>query len=257
MKLKNKKYTAFIIILFVLLVVFFLNLFRINNAAEVSRKVIDDNKKQLKAMEFATVETVEDAVAQAESVQDSASGNSPVNQAFKYQRLFENSIVVGDSITEGLKVYGYLTESQVFSKIGASVINGEDLFADAASIKPKNAFFSFGINDMGNYNGDAKAFVEDYRTLLLKFKKDSPKSKIFVNAIMPPTDDAIAAKPIIKDYKGFNKEMEKMCKKEGFTYIDSGDILRENPDLYSGDGIHVSAAFYPLWMDNMIKKAKN
>ena len=83
------------------------------------------------------------------------SANGQSNKA-RYMSKFKGSIVVGDSVTEGLSVYGWLSDDQVFSKIGSSVMTGDDLFSSAAGTYPSTAFFAFGMNDMGNYRGDEK-----------------------------------------------------------------------------------------------------
>ena len=46
-----------------------------------------------------------------------------------------------------------------------------------------------------------------------------------------------------------------MCGELGAEYIDNTEILRENPKLYAGDGIHVSPSYYPLWMARMAQAA--
>lgn len=41
----------------------------------------------------------------------------------------------------------------------------------------------------------------------------------------------------------------------GVTFIDSGFILRELPELYDADGIHPVSAFYPLWFNYLADMA--
>ena len=48
---------------------------------------------------------------------------------------------------------------------------GDDLFSSAANTYPKFAFMSFGMNDMGNYSGNADLFIEKYTKLIKEFKK--------------------------------------------------------------------------------------
>ena len=46
-----------------------------------------------------------------------------------------------------------------------------------------------------------------------------------------------------------------MCKSLNIEYIDNTSILYDNPDLYAGDGVHVTSAYYPIWIERMIKAA--
>ena len=183
------------------------------------------------------------------------SANGQSNKA-RYMSKFKGSIVVGDSVTEGLSVYGWLSDDQVFSKIGSSVMTGDDLFSSAAGTYPSTAFFAFGMNDMGNYRGDEKAFIKKYEARLKAFHKASPKTKICVCGISAPTDAAMAKNKSISNYKKFNSAIKKMCAKNKYVYIPTADILQKHPELYAGDGIHAQATYYPYWLDRMIEGAE-
>ena len=241
-----------LIILFLLLLVFLFNLFKYNRAVRISDAAIKKNRSEVEAMQKGIVTDVEKAVA----VLDDAAADSGTSstQAF-YKKKFRNGIVVGDSLTEGLSVYKWLSEEQVFSMIGGSVATGDDLFASAAKALPENAFFAFGMNDMGNYSGDEKAFIKDYGKRLSEFHKKSPDTNIYVCGLSTPKEDAIEKNSSLGKYKTFNKEIKKMCKKKGYKFIDIMDILPEHSDLYAGDGIHAQSEYYPYWLDLMIKEA--
>jgi lysophospholipase L1-like esterase len=129
------------------------------------------------------------------------------------------------------------------------------MFKSAAATYPRFAFFSFGMNDMGNYRGNAGSFIAKYEKLLKAFKKTSPKTRLFINGISTPSNDALGHNKSLKNYKKFNQALRKMCGDMNITYIDNSYILEENPKLYAGDGIHVNTGYYPLWLNNMILKA--
>ena len=60
---------------------------------------------------------------------------------------------------------------------------------------------------------------------------------------------------IPEKYTRFNRAIESLCRKSSYTYVDTTDIFRDHPNFYAGDGIHASTAYYPLWMDEMIRAA--
>jgi hypothetical protein len=259
-KIRNNKYltlfdwkTLAAVLLMCLLVVFAMNLLKTNKPADYSDSEIKENIALVESVQQASVDDVEAAVDQLEAVATGGPSSSSV-KAY-YMRKFRDCVVVGDSLTEGLSVYGWLPSSQVFSEIGASVIYGDSMFESAAKAKPKYAFFAFGMNDMGNYSGDAKKFTKRYGELIDRFHKLSPDTKIFVCSISTPTADAIKDNSSIGHYKEFNKAIKQMCKDKKIKYIDISQILVEHPDLYAGDGIHADTSYYPLWMDMMAKKA--
>ena len=53
----------------------------------------------------------------------------------------------------------------------------------------------------------------------------------------------------------YNEAIKDMCKSLNIEYIDNTSILYDNPDLYAGDGVHVTSAYYPIWIERMIKAA--
>ncbi|MFR7990357.1 MAG: GDSL-type esterase/lipase family protein [Anaerovoracaceae bacterium] len=252
----NKAYLLFILALLILVSLFFINFIRQNKAADYSSAKIKANVSAVATFDYSKVTTIEDQIKKLETTE--ARGTFDVTKRLttaQYRKIFSTSVILGDSITEGLVDYGYLGSDQVFCKIGASIINGEDLFNSAAQTYPKLAFLSFGMNDMGNYNGNADSFIKKYKELIQSFKKISPDTVILINSISTPSKSAISASPILSNYKKFNAALQEMCKDMGLTYIDNSYIIEEHPDFYAGDGIHVSSDYYPYWMNNMILKA--
>lgn len=199
--------------------------------------------------------TIDGIQAELDALGNSSNEDAAKSVKARYMQKFKGSVVVGDSLTEGLSVYGFLSDQQVFSKIGASVVYGDDMFDQAAGVKPRNAFFAFGMNDMGNFSGDADKFAARYEELITDFRKKSPKTKIYVCSISTPNREAIAGNSSIGHYKEFNKAIRKMCKRMKLPYIDTSAILPDHPELYAPDGIHADPSYYPMWLDMMREAA--
>ena len=172
----------------------------------------------------------------------------------EYKDRFGDNYIIGDSLTEGLIVYGWLTEEQVASKVGAS-IKAAELFTQAASKSPEKAFFAFGMNDMGNFSNDEDAFIAAYKERLESFHDGSPDSEIYVCSITTPTESAQAGNLNIREYAEFNEAIRAMCKEQNYTYIDITGILPNHPELYAGDGIHAASRYYPLWLERLFHAA--
>ena len=243
----------------ILAAIFLVDLARHNHDAAVKDEEIAENIQTISAFNFGSVVDVDALLteidneraalaAQLAAIEADEAENGP-----NYRRIFSGCAILGDSITEGLSVYGFLGEDIVFSGIGAGI--SSDRFLSVASIYPKCAFFSYGMNDMGNYGGDAQAFIADYEQCIKDFMAATPDTRVFINSISLPDDYAIANQPVLGNYRAFNSEIEAMCSRLGITYIDTTYILRNDPDLYAGDGIHVSSTYYPIWMNLMREKA--
>ncbi len=247
---KKRKVVAIIVAAF--LVFFLFNLLRGFGKAHVSDAEIAKNIQTIESLQQAEVATIEDAVSKldrASKIDESAS------KRIRYRRTFSKSIILGDSLTEGLTVYNWLTTAQVSAKVGGSIVYADEQFQTAAKTYPEFAFFAFGMNDMGNYGGDEKAFIKKYSQLLADFQATSPDTKICVCSISTPTEKAQSDNHSISYYKKFNEAIAKLCEDKGYTFIDIADILPSHPDLYAGDGIHADPTYYPIWMDRMIERA--
>ena len=244
-----------IIVLIVLICVcgvFIFNLFRSNKKADYAASVVKENIATVSDFNYSTVADIEKKIEEMEA---SESGSGTQQTGPDYRKIFRGSVVLGDSITEGLSAYGYLGADQVFCAIGGSVMNSADMFAQAAATYPKNAFMSYGMNDLGMYNGDEDLFIEQYRSLIEDFMKTSPNTKIFVNSISKPSDSKIESGGYFYKWEDYNKAIKKMCKELDVEYIDNTSILKEHPEFYAGDGVHVSTSYYPIWLEDMMDKA--
>ena len=255
-----KRYDTIALIRFVIaviaavfLVIFLWHLFSSNAKADYTDTDVAKNLKTIERFDFSNVSAVEEEM-DALKTQEKSNTSKSDNKA-AYQKAFRGSIVLGDSVTEGLSAYGYLPTDIVFSKIGASVAKDSSLFTKAASTLPKNAFFAMGMNDMGNYKGDPEGFVEQYKKCLTEFQEASPKTKIFICSISHPSESAIQKKSWLGSYDAFNKQIKEMCKELKYTYIDVSNIFEKHPDLYEKDGIHASSEYYPYWLQMMANAA--
>jgi len=106
---------------------------------------------------------------------------------------------------------------------------------------------------MGMYSGDTEGFIEQYSSVIKKFMEMSPDTEVYVNSIPKPSDSRISSGGYFYKWEDFNREIKAMCERMDIKYIDNTYILMEHPEFYGGDGIHVSPAYYPYWIENMIK----
>lgn len=241
------------VLIIVLIIVFIVHLFSYNRKADYSTEIVNENLKTVETFDFSSVAAVN---ARVETLNDREKpAASASSEKGKYKALFNGSIILGDSVTEGLTEYGYLGNDVVFSKIGSSIKTSKDLFDKSAAVYPKNAFFAMGMNDMERYEGDSAAFIKDYRALIEKFMKKSPDTKIFVCTISKPGRSAIAKNHYLGNYRTFCEAIKQMCSEMNITCIDVTDILRRNPGLYQPDGIHAKPGYYPIWLNRMAEAA--
>lgn len=250
----TRKYVLLLpgILIGVFLVVFMFNLFRFNGTDGVDAETMDANIQLVAEVQTGDVDAIEKEVGKLDAKQKMSTTKST---KAKYKKLFKNCVVVGDSLTEGLKSYGWLTNKQVFSIVGASVLSSHDMMKKAAKKKPENAFFAFGMNDLIMFRKDPEGFIEEYEKQLDYFHKKSPNTKIFISGISAPSKDAIKRQKSLGKYKKFNQNLKKMAAERGYGYVKVSDILENNKKLYGGDGIHAKSEYYPHWLNRMADAA--
>ncbi len=174
---------------------------------------------------------------------------SPEKEANNYKAVFQNAVIMGDSITEGMVEYDILDPSSVVAKIGSSVMDLEDQIETVQKINPQIIFLAYGMNDVRTTNGHAEVFGESYEKLLNELKKKVPNARIFVNSIFPVQNKVVEEMPEYNSLNKYNKQLEKLCDKYQLTFIDNTSLVSE--DDYEPDGIHLKASFYPYWLDHM------
>ncbi len=253
---KNKQkyyYIIFIFALVILLLAFVLNLVDWNSSANVKKSKIDKDLKMAMAYSPDGVGVIQQEIAKVERENPSKNMADGDDKLAQYRTAMANSIIIGDSITEGFTVYGFLSEDVVYSQIGGSLLGSGNLFSAAAGAHPANLYLAFGMNDMGNFAGDVDKFYSSYKEKIDTFKKDSPDTNIILLRIVTPSKEAIANKPVIGNYDKFNKAISKIAKKYRLKIVEADKLIRENPDLHESDGIHVKKNFYPLLLEEMIK----
>ena len=245
---------ALLIVVLTFLLVFLFDLFKFNMPAHYSSAEVKAGLKALGARKIPSVKTVQTRINRI-TANESEKAVQQKSSVY-YIKKFKNSVILGDSITEGLTVYKFLSDEQVFCSIGASLEGSKKIFKKASKTYPKKAFFSFGMNDLIKYRGKVKPYIKEYRSKLKYFRKRTKDTEIYINSISKPSKGAMKRQKSLKHYKDYNEALEKMCKEEGYVYIDNSYILEKHKKFYAMDGIHVAPAYYPLWLNDMITEGE-
>ncbi len=187
--------------------------------------------------------------------------------AFYYQRatLFEvlpvtskDIIFMGNSITNGGEWSELLGNKYVKNRgISGDVCMG--VYERLNSIlkgKPAKIFLLIGINDVSR-GTSADTIVNQIARITRKIKEDSPKTKLYLQSILPVTDYYKLFGSHTKHWKiigEINKKLLVLASQENVTYIDlyshfvepvTGKMRTE----YSNDGLHLLGKGYKLWVE--------
>ena len=216
---------------------------------------ITEGTKKLKELEKADVKAAEakiNKIEEAERAADEERKSRPVNERFA------NSLVVGDSITQGLYEFGIMDQALVLAEKGAEVTRPEetgtmDMIHKAEEINPQNLFLTLGMNDVEAARGDASVFAERYGKILDEIKSSLPDTKVYVNCVLPAGQKAIDRNEWYGNIPEYNEKLKELCGGKDIVYIDNTGLVKD--EYYADDGIHQAPDYYPAWVENMAEAA--
>jgi hypothetical protein len=179
---------------------------------------------------------------------------------------FKDAVFVGDSVTEGIKLYGIMSDATVFSYTGLGLDNiyTKDVIKqpdgtsipvmDAVRLCNANKFYVLiGVNSIA-YSKDS--FIQKYAAIVQSIKEFHPNAIIYVQSITP-----VAVKKAIEHGYNLNNEtineyneaLLEMAIEKGVYYLDIHSALADEtgalPDNATTDGLHFGPTYYQKWFD--------
>lgn len=186
---------------------------------------------------------------------------------FYYQRatLFEelpvsskDIIFLGNSITNGGEWCELFGNKHVKNRgISGDICMGVyDRLEPILKGKPAKIFLLVGINDV-NRGASADTIVSRIGRITSKIKRDSPKTKLYLQSVLPVTDHYKMFGGHTKHWemiKVINEKLAQLAAQEKVTYIDlySHFVDETTGKLnisYSNDGLHLLGKGYIKWAE--------
>jgi len=174
----------------------------------------------------------------------------------KETNIAGNIVFLGNSITESGNWKKLLKDSTVINR----GISGDNTFGVLARIdeiiklKPSNLFILIGTNDLSKRIPD-EVVIENIFAIVSKIKAGSPKTKIFVQSILP-INETVEKFPVqfnnTNHILTINDQLTRYAERLRYTYIDLySNFLDDQGKLnasYTFDGLHLNAAGYQQWV---------
>jgi lysophospholipase L1-like esterase len=179
-------------------------------------------------------------------------------EKFKKETNISGKVVfLGNSITEGGNWKKLLKDSTIINR----GISGDNTFGVIARIdeivklKPASLFILIGTNDLSKKIPD-EIVIENIFTIVSRVKAGSPKTKIFVQSILP-INNTVEKFPQQFDNENhiltINDQLSRYAERLRYTYIDLyGKFLDDQGKLkssYTFDGLHLNALGYQQWVE--------
>ncbi|SHK22184.1 GDSL-type esterase/lipase family protein [Hespellia stercorisuis] len=204
----------------------------------------------IKEEEDKSVQDVEKRIQNLED-RDVATAEELANRTPK--EIFANSVVMGDSITQGFADYDILDTSSVIADRGVELDELGSALETVEALSPQVIFLAYGMNDVIGTNGDSALFKEQYSAVLDELSEKLPNTRVFVNSIFPVQQVEIDNQPLYKNLDKYNKVLKELCDERQISFIDNTEIATS--DYYEDDGVHLKADFYPIWASRMTEVA--
>ena len=179
--------------------------------------------------------------------------------------FFADAAFVGNSLMDGLHLFGGLQYGDFYSGTSASVISAATVtdfknsvgapstMLNALLEKQYNKIFLlFGVNELGFY---VNVFIDIYTDLLAQIAAGEPNAKLYILSLTPVTMGRSTSSDVFtrERVETFNAEIRAMAEREGYVYMDlytpMADANGWLPEYESTDGVHFSASKYSQWAD--------
>lgn len=181
---------------------------------------------------------------------------------------FEDAVFIGDSRTDGMKLYGGIKNATYFSYKGLSVFSIDEkecITLDGEKVTVLDAvsrgtygkvFVMLGINEIG-YK-DLDAFKQAYSDLVLTLKELQPEADIYLQ-LQPPANETVAKQKGTYTHvtneriQLFNSLIAEVAEEQQTALLDIWDALADEngvlPADITADGVHMVREGYQIWAD--------
>ncbi len=179
--------------------------------------------------------------------------------------FFDDAVFFGNSLVNGLELYGQMKGGDFCAATSASVISVTSTLN--ATLKNGSAgtmldkmlekeygkiYILLGINEIG-FNTDY--FAEIYGDMLQRIKDAQPEAKIYIMSLTPVTKaKSDAGAPFTMDrIREYNAALYQLAVDYECYYVDLVEALADSsgylPASDSTDGVHFVVSKYPVWAD--------
>lgn len=178
---------------------------------------------------------------------------------------FDDAVFVGDSRTEGLKMYSGLDSSQFFSSVGMDVdkvftdqvvsLNGQLLTVAQAleQASYSKVYIMLGMNELGWVY--ESVFADNYARIIDTIRESHPDATIYVQSILPVSQWKDGSNDIYTNANvvRLQKALVAMCEEKGVNYVNVAEGIQDEqgylPSESTQDGVHLTPKYCQRWMD--------
>ena len=212
-----------------------------------------------------TVAQVEEVHEEQTAVEERPVWEGPVSETVRVEdTYFDDAVFLGDSRTDGLRIYGGMNHGTYLQFTGATV---ESVFTKAvetpagtmplldalAQMECGKIFVMLGVNELG-WNG-TDIFRNQSTLLIQRLKEDHPDAEIVIQSILPVSaakdeEGRYVNNQRINDY---NQVWLELAEEFGVSYMNVAESVADAegrlPKDLCYDGVHLNKAGCRQWLE--------
>lgn len=179
---------------------------------------------------------------------------------------FTDAVFLGDSRTDGLRLYGGLKEGEflcltgatvesVFSKKAWKLEDGTEVpLLDALALEEcSKIYLMLGVNELGWAGTDI--FRDQSLKLMARLQEDHPEAEIFIQSILPVSAAQEAKKSYVNNERiaAYNQVWREIAEELDVPYLEVGEVLTGEdgclPKELTYDGVHLNPKGCKVWLE--------
>lgn len=194
----------------------------------------------------------------------------PLGEKVDEEDWFSDAIIIGDSRTEGLRIYsGITSQANFITYTGLSIrgVNQDARVIRAGELKCSvldflatpsygKIYIALGLNDLGR---SSENFAQDFGQVVDRIRALQPEARIYIQAILPVNAGLCrshgysATNPSVDS---FNQALSSLCQEKEVCLLGIPEgLLDENGELSASltpDGVHLQKSGAALWLDYLL-----
>lgn len=168
---------------------------------------------------------------------------------------FDNTLFIGDSLTNGLELFGTLKNASYFcatSATAAGTLASPSLDAHLSANFYDAVYLMLGINEMGT---NPSVYASRMGQLIDLVRSRQPRARIYLQTILPVVPEKTWSETVfsVSNISAANAALRTLAEEKNVTLVDTyyafADKSGRMPDGMTGDGVHLLAKNYAIWCD--------
>ena len=178
---------------------------------------------------------------------------------------FDDAVFIGNSRTEGFKLYSGLSNAQYYTAIGLMVdtiftkpyaeVNGEKttIMEALKTTDFSKVYIMLGMNELGWVYGSV--YQEYYGRIIDGIREINPDAVIYIQSILPVSAEKSAGDDIYNNPRidEFNGLLRELAEEKEVYYVNVAEAVAGEdgclPEGASFDGVHLTPDYCAKWRD--------